>query len=66
MMYLFCILMCIISCFITYKVTCHRMIELDKNNVKAFDMHQEFLSKSLDEIADLKIAVLQIKKDIYQ
>lgn len=66
MMYLFCVLMCIISCFITYKVTCHRMIELDKNNIKAFDIHQEFLKKSLEEIAGIKSDVIQIKKDIYQ
>lgn len=53
-------------CFITYKLTCYQFIKLDKANSKGFDMHQEYICKVLDEIAQIKTDVNKIKKDIYQ
>lgn len=60
------ILFTLICCFMTYKITCYQFIKLDKANSKGFDMHQEYICKALDEIADIKTDVIKIKKDIYQ
>lgn len=56
----------LICCFMTYKFTCYQFIKLDKTNSKGFDMHQEYICKALDEIAQIKTDVTKIKKDIYQ
>ena len=56
----------IICCFITYKFACYQLIKLDKINSKGYDAHSEYICKALDEIAQVKTEVIQIKKDIYQ
>ncbi len=63
MLYLFFTIIC---CWITYKITCYQFIKMDKTNSKGFDIHQEYICKALDEIANIKNDVNQIKKDIYQ
>lgn len=63
MLYIIFVLLC---CFITYKFACYQFIKLDKINSKGFDMHQEYLSKAIEEIASIKTDVIKIKKDIYQ
>lgn len=60
------ILITLLCCFITYKYTCYKFIKLDKTNSKGFDIHQEYICKALDEIAQIKNEVNQIKRDIYQ
>lgn len=62
-LYIFIVVFC---CFVTYKITVSKMIKLDKVNIKGFDVHQEYISKALDEIAKIKTDVNQIKEDIYQ
>ena len=64
-MWLLYIIFTFSCCFITYKLTCHRIIELDKINNKGFDLHQEYICKAFDDIADIKNNVIKIKKDIY-
>lgn len=66
MIYLIFFLVCIVCCFITYKITCSKIIKLDKTNSQLFNEHQKYIGISLDEIAGLKTAILQIKKDIYR
>lgn len=66
MIYFIFFLICIVCCYITYRVTCYKIIKLDKMNSQLLDEHQKYIGISLDEIASLKNAVLQIKKDIYQ
>ncbi len=61
-LYLFIIFIC---CFFTYKITISKVIKLDKANIKGFDSHQEYICKVLDEIAQLKTDMNQVKKDIY-
>lgn len=63
MLYLFFTIIC---CWITYQITCYQFIKMDKTNSKGFDIHQEYICKALDEIANIKNDVNQIKKDIYQ
>lgn len=60
------ILFTLMCCFITYKITCYQFIKLDKTNSKGFNMHQEYICKALDEIAQIKTDVIKIKKDIYR
>lgn len=66
MIYFVFFLVCIVCCFITYKITCSKIIKLDKVNIQMFNEHQKYIGISLDEIASLKNAIIQIKKDIYQ
>lgn len=56
----------VICCYITYKITCYQFVKLEKINNKGFDAHQEYICKALEEIANIKNDVIQIKKDIYQ
>lgn len=65
-MFLLYILFTIICCYVTYKITCYQFIKLDEINSKEFDAHQEYICKALDEIAQIKTDVIQIKKNIYQ
>ena len=60
------ILFTLICCFITYKFACYQFVKLDKTNQQGFDIHQEYIGKALDEIANIKSDVNKIKKDIYQ
>ncbi|MCI8965570.1 MAG: hypothetical protein HFJ43_04385 [Clostridia bacterium] len=65
-MWLLYIIFTVFCCFLTYRFTCYQLIKLDKINNKSFDAHQEYISKALDEISQIKTDVIQIKKDIYQ
>ncbi len=65
-MFLLYILFTFICCFITYKVACYQLIKLNEINNKGFNSHQEYICKALDEIAQIKTDVINIKKDIYQ
>lgn len=65
-MWIVYILFTLLCCFLTYKFTYYQFIKLDKSNMKGFDVHQEYICKALDEIAQIKTDVIQIKKDIYQ
>lgn len=65
-MWVLYILFTLICCFVTYKFACYQFIKLDKTNSKGFDMHQKYICKALDEIANIKTDVIKIKKDIYQ
>lgn len=65
-MFILYIIFTVICCFFTYKLTCYQLIKLDKINNKGFDSHQEYISKALEEIAQIKTDVINIKKDIYQ
>lgn len=60
------ILFTIICCLFTYKFTCYQIIKLDRTKDKFIDLHQNYLCKALDEIAQIKNDVINIKKDIYQ
>ena len=60
------IIFTVVCCFITYKVTCYQFMKLDNIKDKGLDIHQEYLCKALDEIAQIKTDVIKIKKDIYQ
>ena len=65
-MWILYILFTLICCFVTYRLACYQFIRLDKTNSKGFDMHQEYICKSLEEIAQIKSDVIKIKKDIYR
>lgn len=65
-MLLLYIIFTIFCCFLTYKFTCYQLIKLDKINSEGYANHQEYICKALDEIAQIKTDVIQIKKDIYQ
>lgn len=65
-MWLLYILFTVACCFATYRFTCYQFIKLDKSNMKGFDVHQEYICKALDEIAQIKTDVNKIKRDIYQ
>lgn len=65
-MWILFIIFTIFCCFLTYKITCYQFIKLDEINSNGFDMHQLYISKALDEIANIKNDVNKIKKDIYQ
>lgn len=65
-MWILYIFFTIICCWLTYKIACYQFMKMDKTNSKGFDIHQEYICKALDEIANIKNDVNQIKKDIYQ
>lgn len=65
-MWILYIFFTLLYCWATYKFTCYQFIKLDEINSKGFDAHQEYICKVLDEIANIKNDVNQIKKDIYQ
>lgn len=65
-MWILYILFTLLCCFITYRYTCYQFLKLEKYNSQGFDIHQEYICKALDEIAEIKTDVIQIKKDIYQ
>lgn len=65
-MFILYILFTIFCCYLTYVITCHQIIKLDKINSKGFEAHQRYIGKALDEIESIKNDVVQIKKDIYQ
>ena len=65
-MFIFYLLFTLLCCFVTYKVACYQFIKLDKINSKGFDLHQEYICKALDEIANIKNDVNKIKEDIYR
>jgi hypothetical protein len=65
-MWLLYILFTFICCFITFKITCYQVIKLYQNNQKIIDIHQNYIEKSIDQIASIKTDVIKIKKDIYQ
>lgn len=43
MTYFIIVLICIACCYITYKVTCLKIIKLDKVNNQMFDVHQKHM-----------------------
>lgn len=65
-MWILYILFTVMCCIVTYKFACYQFVKIDKANSKGFDMHQEYIGKALDEIAQIKTDVIKIKKDIYQ
>lgn len=65
-MFLLYLAIVVICCFLTYKISCYQFIKLDKTNSKGLDIHQKYICEALDEIANIKDDVNQIKKDIYQ
>lgn len=65
-MWVLYILFTLLCCLVTYKIACHQFMKLDKINSRGIDAHQEYICKALEEIANIKNDVNQIKKDIYQ
>lgn len=65
-MWILYLIFTVLCCWITYKISCYQFIKSDKINSKGFDLHQEYMGKILDEIAQIKTDVNQIRKDIYQ
>ena len=65
-MWILYILFTIICCYVTAILVEKHIVTALKNNDKGFELHQEYIFKSLYEIAQVKTDVIQIKKDIYQ